>query len=176
MRLPRESKEEKFRRLAEARVNKTISMLRLLGNLSWTGTYAYSAEQVEQIFTALQTELDKAKSRFLHPQKRVRKRFRFGESNEAVAPAANGENPSFSFALPDGTCLRAVGFPTDNYPAVNIYWDNGVNSPTDTLCFVEFNPEKEGNQRVCVGAYRADAEDTAYYAPYCPAERNDHNE
>lgn len=176
MRLPRESKEEKFRRLAEARVNKTISMLRLLGNLSWTGTYAYSAEQVEQIFIVLQTELDKAKSRFPHPQKRVRKRFRLGESTEADAPAANGENPSFLFALPDGTLLRTVGFPTDDYPAVNIYWDNGVNSPTDTLCFVEFNPEKEGNQRICVGAYRADAEDTAYYAPYCPAERNDNNE
>lgn len=176
MRPPRESKEEKFRRLAEARVNKIISMLHLLGNLSWTGTYAYSAEQIEQIFTALQTELEKAESRFLHPQKLVRKRFRLGESSEADAPAANVENPSFSFALPDGTCLRAVGFPTDDYPAINIYWDSGVNDPTDTLCFVEFNPEKKGSQRVCVGAYRADAEDTAYYAPYYPAERNDHNE
>lgn len=176
MRPPHESKEEKFRRLAEARVNKTISVLRLLGNLSWTGTYTYSAEQVDQIFTTLQTELEKAKSRFLHPQKRVRKRFRLSEFFEADAPIANSENPSFSFALPDGTHLRAVGFPTDDYPAVNIYWDNGVNAPTDTLCFVEFNPEKEGNQRVCVGAYRADAEDTAYYAPYLPAERNERNE
>lgn len=176
MRPPRESKEEKFRRLAEARANKVISMLRLLGNLSWTGTYTYSVGQVEQIFTTLHTELEKAESRFLHPQKRVRKRFRLGESAVADVPMTNSEDPSFSFALPDGTWLRAVGFPTDDYPAVNIYWDNGVNDPTDTLCFVEFNPEKEGSQRVCVGAYRADAEDTAYYAPYYPAERNDLNE
>ena len=34
MTAPRESKEARFRRLAEARVNKIISMLRLLGNLS----------------------------------------------------------------------------------------------------------------------------------------------
>lgn len=176
MRPPRESKEEKFRRLAEARVNKIISMLRLLGNLSWTGTYAYSAEQIEQIFTALQTEQEKAKIRFLHPKKQAKKRFHLSASSEADVSMTNSENLSFSFALPDGTWLRVVGFQTDDYPAVNIYWDNGVNAPTDTLCFVEYNPEKEGCQRVCVGAYRADAEDTAYYAPYCSAERNDRNE
>ena len=50
MRPSRETKEEKFRRLAEARVNKILHLLRLLGNLSWTGTYAYTREQVEQIF------------------------------------------------------------------------------------------------------------------------------
>ena len=51
MTAPRESKEARFRRLAEARVNKIISMLRLLGNLSWKGTYDYSNEQVEQIYS-----------------------------------------------------------------------------------------------------------------------------
>lgn len=35
----RESREDKFRRLAEARVNKILHLYRLLGNLSWTGTY-----------------------------------------------------------------------------------------------------------------------------------------
>ncbi len=38
----RESREDKFRRLAEARVNKILHLYRLLGNLSWTGTYAYT--------------------------------------------------------------------------------------------------------------------------------------
>ena len=36
----KETREERFRRLAEARVNKLLQLFRLLGNLSWTGTYA----------------------------------------------------------------------------------------------------------------------------------------
>ena len=55
---------------------------------------------------------------------------------------------------------------------VNIYWDNGINELTEPLCFVEFNPEKHGNQRVCIGAYRAEEEDTIYYGPYFTVERN----
>ena len=49
MRPPKETKEERFIRLAEARVNKILSMMRLLGNLSSTGFYQYSRDQVEQI-------------------------------------------------------------------------------------------------------------------------------
>ena len=74
--------------------------------------------------------------------------------------------------LPDGTYLRAVGYPDFDYPCINIYWDNGINEPTEPLCFVEFNPEKHGNQRVCIGAYRAEEEDTIYYEPYFTVERN----
>ncbi len=171
MTAPRESKEARFRRLAEARVNKIISMLRLLGNLSWKGTYDYSNEQVEQIFTVLQSELERAKNRFLHVRRR-----RFFLSNADDTLVKSEGNPQFSIPLPDGTSLRAVGYPSGDYPSVNIYWDNGVNAPEDVLCFAEFNPEKEGNQRVCIAAYRADAEDTAYYAPYFPAGRNDIHE
>ena len=47
MRPPKETKEERFIRLAEARVNKILSMMRLLGNLSSTGFYQYSCDQVE---------------------------------------------------------------------------------------------------------------------------------
>ena len=50
----KETKNARFRRVAEARVNKIIRMLRLLGNCSGTNTYAYDADAVEQIFTALQ--------------------------------------------------------------------------------------------------------------------------
>lgn len=60
----KESKEDRFHRLAEARVNKIIPMIRLLGNLSNTAIYAYTRDQVDQIFTALQLELVKAKMRF----------------------------------------------------------------------------------------------------------------
>ena len=68
MRPANESKSERFRRLAEARVNKILAMMRLLGNLCGTGFYEYSRDEVEQIFTVLQLELIKNKMRFLQPQ------------------------------------------------------------------------------------------------------------
>ena len=176
MRPPKESKDEKFCRLAEARVNKILHLFRLLGNLSWTGTYTYTRDQVEQIFSTLQLELAKSKLRFLRSQERVKKRFSLSEPYEVEDPVIKEDNPAFAIPLPDGTYLRAVGFPNDDYPCINVYWDNGINAPTDTLCFVEFNHEKEGKMRVCIGAYRSDEEDTAYYAPYVAAERNSTNE
>lgn len=171
MRPSRETKEEKFRRLAEARVNKILHLLRLLGNLSWTGTYAYTREQVEQIFTALQTELIKAKLRFLQEQESSKKRFSLSKPYDTEDPKPKN-TPMLAIPLPDGTYLRAVGYPDFDYPCINIYWDNGINEPTEPLCFVEFNPEKHGNQRVCIGAYRAEEEDTIYYGPYFTVERN----
>ncbi len=63
----KESKIDRFRRVAEARVNKIIKMIRLLGNCSETGVYEYTDAQVEYIFSALQSELDKAKRRFRKP-------------------------------------------------------------------------------------------------------------
>ena len=72
MRPPKETKDEKFRRLAEARVNKILHLFRLLGNLSWTANYSYTRDQVEQIFTTLQLELVKTKVRFLQDQEKSR--------------------------------------------------------------------------------------------------------
>ena len=63
----KESKADRFRRVAEARVNKIIKMIRLLGNCSGTGVYEYTDTQVAYIFSALQSELDKAKRRFRKP-------------------------------------------------------------------------------------------------------------
>lgn len=171
MKPQKETREERFRRLAEARVNKILQLFRLLGNLSWTGTYAYTRDQVEQIFTTLQLELVQVKMRFLQAQKQGKKRFSLGAPYEASDPAEE-DHPAFVIPLPDGSYLRAVGFGNTDYPCINIYWDNGINMPTETLCFAEFNPEKSGKQRVCIGTYCADREDTTYYEPYFTAERN----
>ena len=50
----RESKSARFCRLAEARVNKIIKMIRLLGNCSVKAFYQYDSELVEEIFAAIQ--------------------------------------------------------------------------------------------------------------------------
>ena len=171
MAVSKESREDHFRRLAEARVNKIIAMIRLLGNLSSRSIYTYTREQVEQIFTALQLELSKAKTRFLQSPGQGRRRFSLSNPADAEETVPKEEPPAFVIALPDGTYLRAVGYQNIGYPCINIYWDNGINEPTEPLCFVEFNPEREGKQRVCIGAYQADEEDTTYYEPYITAER-----
>lgn len=60
-----ESKAERFKRIAEARVNKIIAMIRLLGQCSTPSNYEFTDSQVNYIFSALQAELDKAKNVFL---------------------------------------------------------------------------------------------------------------
>jgi len=176
MRPLNESKEDRFCRLAEARVNKILHLFRLLGNLSWEGNYDYTRAQVEQIFTTLQQELEKTKTRFLQRPKVGKKRFSLSNPVEVEPPIVKEDNPSFVIPLPDGTYLRAVGYPNYGDPCINIYWDNGINVPSEQLSFVEFNPEKEGAMRVCIGVYRSDEEDTVYYAPYVAAERTTCNE
>jgi hypothetical protein len=57
-------KRSKFVGLAEARVNRAIKDIRLIGNLANRGAYTYEEEDVRKIFRALQKELDAAKARF----------------------------------------------------------------------------------------------------------------
>ena len=59
-----ESKREKFVRLAEARTNKIIDMIQLLGNCSNSSVYEYTQQDVDQIFSAIETEVREAKKKF----------------------------------------------------------------------------------------------------------------
>lgn len=60
-----ETKRDRFVRLAEARTNKILEMMRLLGNCSSKTNYEYSDEDVKKIFNALERELKNTKNRFL---------------------------------------------------------------------------------------------------------------
>ena len=55
-----ESKEEKFKRLAVSRVNKTLKHIRLLGNLSNQSLYEYPDRYIPQIEKAILNELKEA--------------------------------------------------------------------------------------------------------------------
>ncbi|WP_313019679.1 hypothetical protein [Acetoanaerobium noterae] len=59
-----ESKHEKFLRIAEARTNKIIDMIRLLSNCSNKATYEYDKTDVKKIFSALEQELKSCKGKF----------------------------------------------------------------------------------------------------------------
>ena len=60
----KETKREKFVRMAEARTIKIISMVRLLGNCSNRLAYEYSDKDVNKIFSAIETAVADAKKRF----------------------------------------------------------------------------------------------------------------
>jgi len=60
-----ETKRQRFVRLAEARTNKILEMMRLLGNCSSKANYDYTEEDIKKIFTALEKELKNTKNRFL---------------------------------------------------------------------------------------------------------------
>lgn len=61
----RESKRERFVRIAEARTNKIMDMLRLLGNCSNRSNYDYDEEDIKQIFAAIDKEAKAAKNAFM---------------------------------------------------------------------------------------------------------------
>lgn len=69
-------KAENFVRLAEARTNKIIDMVLLLGNLSNKTNYSYTDEQVKAIFDSIQQALDETKQKFLEEPMQKRKKFR----------------------------------------------------------------------------------------------------
>ena len=60
-----ETKRERFVRLAEARTNKILEMMRLLGNCSSKSNYEFTDDDVRQIFSALEKELKNTKNRFM---------------------------------------------------------------------------------------------------------------
>jgi hypothetical protein len=57
-------KRQKFAELAEARVNRTLKDISLIGNLSNRAAYDFTDADVRKIFAALQKALDGAKTRF----------------------------------------------------------------------------------------------------------------
>ncbi len=62
--LPEESHHERFRRLAEKRVIRTIRDIRLVGNLGNRNNYEYTGNEVDKIFRALEKELKLARAKF----------------------------------------------------------------------------------------------------------------
>ena len=60
----KESKRERFVRLAEARSNKIIDMLDLLGNCSNRNIYEYTTSDVNQIFNTIEEHLRDSKRKF----------------------------------------------------------------------------------------------------------------
>jgi len=63
------SKSKKFKELANSRVPKAISKIRLVGNLANTNNYEYTESEARQIIDALAEELNILRKRFTSRKK-----------------------------------------------------------------------------------------------------------
>ncbi|MGI6359452.1 MAG: hypothetical protein ACOX02_00200 [Acholeplasmatales bacterium] len=62
-----ETKRQKFQRLAEARTNRIIEQLDILGNLSNRSNYEYTKEEVNKIFRTIERALKRVERQFDDP-------------------------------------------------------------------------------------------------------------
>lgn len=60
----KETKRDRFVRLAEARTNKILDMIKLLGNCSSKSNYEYTEEDVKKIFGAIEREIKNTRAKF----------------------------------------------------------------------------------------------------------------
>jgi hypothetical protein len=65
MKDPEKIKKERFKRLAEHRVNQVIKRLRVLTNCSNRSHYKYTEKEVKKMFEAIKEEVETARRKFI---------------------------------------------------------------------------------------------------------------
>ncbi|MBQ8311321.1 MAG: hypothetical protein IJX80_09965 [Clostridia bacterium] len=73
----KETNRERFVRIAEARTQKIIDMIELLGNCSNQYNYEYTQKDVEKMFSAIESALKSSKARFTTESTSKDTRFKF---------------------------------------------------------------------------------------------------
>ena len=66
----KETRKERFNRLATSRTNEIIDRIRILGNCSNKSTYEYSESEISKIFRAIDNELRETKKKFTSTKKK----------------------------------------------------------------------------------------------------------
>jgi hypothetical protein len=59
-----EERRDNFVRLGAQRANAAVDKIRLIGNLSETGRYEYTPEDVAKVFSSIREELEACEARF----------------------------------------------------------------------------------------------------------------
>ena len=72
-----ETNRERFIRIAEARTQKIIDMIDLLGNCSNQYNYDYTQKDVDKMFSAIETALKASKAKFASENTNKNTRFKF---------------------------------------------------------------------------------------------------
>jgi len=77
-----ESKAEKFVRLGEYRMNKAIDAIGRIENLANRSAYDYTPEQVEAMFSVLESKVAEVKAKFTVTKSKESTTFSFGNKAE----------------------------------------------------------------------------------------------
>jgi len=67
----KETKEERFKRIAEKRVQNIIHAIRNLSGLSNKKVYEWETEQLEKIWKAIDKEVENCKDSFKNPDSKI---------------------------------------------------------------------------------------------------------
>ena len=164
----KESKSERFHRLIEARVNKAIKIIRLIGNCSTESNYEYTPEQVSQVFDVLQRELNTARMKYVAKQKGKK---RFSLTDPLQDEKTDEIYPTVYLDLEDGSVLSATAI-TSDYPSIDINLISSGNSQNEKVAFVEWNKDRESGRELCVGCYRHVGDEPTYYESYNDEKEN----
>lgn len=68
------TKQENFKRIADNRTSKIIDLISKLHNLTNASFYEYTDEQIDDMFKAIQKELDKQKKIFMSERTKEKKK------------------------------------------------------------------------------------------------------
>ncbi len=71
-----ETKNQRFKRLAEYRTNEIIKKIQILGNCSNRSSYEYGEDEVNKIFNAIEKYLKETKSKFSFRKNHNRSKFK----------------------------------------------------------------------------------------------------
>jgi predicted transcriptional regulator len=69
--MEKETKEERFKRIAEKRVQNIIHAIRNLSGLSNKKVYEWETEQLEKIWKAIDKEVENCKDSFKNPDSKI---------------------------------------------------------------------------------------------------------
>lgn len=63
--MEKETRHERFKRLASKRTNEILEKIRILGNCSNKSSYEYTEKEVNKIFSEIEKQLKLTKAKFL---------------------------------------------------------------------------------------------------------------
>jgi hypothetical protein len=66
----KETREQRFKRVATRRTNEILRRLSILGNCSNKSSYSYTEDDIKKIFCAIEAEIRAAKAKFVDTKKR----------------------------------------------------------------------------------------------------------
>ena len=69
--MEKETKKERFKRIAEKRVQNIIHAIRNLSGLSNKKVYEWETEQLEKIWKAIEIEIEDCKNNFNNPESKI---------------------------------------------------------------------------------------------------------